>query len=294
MPLARILAATALVPLSALPAAADVTARDVWSNLRTSWESFGGEFSGTATDASGGRLEIDGMGLSWTLPKDGGTLQIRQSAFALVENGDGTVSFDIPDKMTLTVSGDIEKSGPFSGTLIMSPEEFSMKASGRPDEVTYTFDGTRLGYRLGEWTSDTAELDKLEFSGAVEALKGTSTVTVTDRVTMTSSSTTGAQTFEMNSDDGKGGTMESDGSAASALAEIVMILPKGGLDVMDMAAAFRKGTSFSVVNALTDYETTQIVRSGDQLSLEPAEQRRQLRPFAQPRRKRSGDGSLGH
>lgn len=265
MPLARILAATALVPLSALPAAADVTARDVWSNLRTAWEAFGGEFSGTATDGSGGRLDIDGMGLSWTLPKDGGTLAIRQSAFGLVENDDGTVSFDIPDEMTLTVSGDTEKSGPFSGTLLMSTEDFSMEASGRPDEVTYTFDSTRMGFRLGEWTSESTDVAELGFEGAVEAMKGTSTVTVTDRVTMTSTSTTGLQTFEVTSADGKGGTTESDGSAASSLAEVVMILPKGGLDVMNMAAAFAKGTSFSVVNKLTDYETTQVIRHDDKL-----------------------------
>ncbi len=133
-------------------ALADLTANDVWADWQSYFTSMGYDIAGDES-ASGDTTTISNMTLSMEFPDDDGQFQMTMPEMTLTENGDGTVSIDLPESFPMTVVGQAEGEE-FSADVIYSHSQLKMVVSGTPEEMTYDYTAAKLGIVL-----DSLEMD---------------------------------------------------------------------------------------------------------------------------------------
>lgn len=240
---------------------AEVTADDVWQNTRDALATLGGDFT-AAKARRGDTLSITDMRMAFQLPFEVGSVSMTFPDFQLAENGDGTVSLTYPKTSTYNIAVEITDKGSFSGNLNMIYDNISYVASGTPGDVTYT-------YSIDKMMMDTSDIliegDNLpdeplniSMQGSVLGMSGTTRVKVASHVTIKSVMTIEDQDvlFKADLPDESGFEFRAIAKNQSTVSDVT--LPRNGMDIMNLAAAFRSGLSMTGTSSIDFSETRQI------------------------------------
>ncbi|TMM52405.1 DUF2125 domain-containing protein [Sulfitobacter sabulilitoris] len=155
LPLIPTAHATGLMGLLTLaqPAFADVTAMDVWED----WRSY---ISGMAYDVSadtameGQTLTVSNLRIDMKMEEGAGTAAMDLGTVQFTENGDGTVSIALPDRMPIVVNMTPPNEDPVTITMDYGQTGFAMTASGTPSDMQYVYSADRLELALREIIAD--------------------------------------------------------------------------------------------------------------------------------------------
>ena len=128
------LSLTALLFGSALPAAADVTAAEVWADWKDYLSSFGYSVSGTENQ-SDYTLTVSDLTMGMTIP-EAGDFSITMSEISFTEKGDGTVAVTLPQTMPMALTMQTEAGDPLALTVDYTHSGLSMIVSGSPADMT--------------------------------------------------------------------------------------------------------------------------------------------------------------
>ncbi len=136
--LARSTAIALCLPCGA--ALADLTASDVWTDWKSYMETAG--YSITASEVtSGGTLTVTGLAMDIDLGEDAGegTVRIVMDPVRFVEQGDGSVSIELPPQTSIDLNMTPESGEKVDVTIAYSQTDPVMSASGDPQDVTYEY-----------------------------------------------------------------------------------------------------------------------------------------------------------
>lgn len=139
-------------------ACADVTPRNVWDQWSHYIEGFGYQID-TPPVEEGRNLRFPDFQLTIDIPANpasgqrGGTITVSLGTVTLTDQGDGTVSVDIPATLPLVMTGDTEGEGDFDLKGQMTSANYRMIASGSPDDITYDFAADKIGLTIDELTT---------------------------------------------------------------------------------------------------------------------------------------------
>ncbi|WP_414898753.1 DUF2125 domain-containing protein [Rhodovulum sp. YEN HP10] len=162
----------------ALPAAADVTADEVWSSWQALAEGSGQSMSGTE-NRSGDRLIVENLQLS-AADNDGGSVRIGFDRVVFVERGDGSVAIEFPKSYPMTVEIRSTEPGRPEDKVTeldftVTQRDFEMIASGTPKALVQEFESPEVTLTLdrvsGEQPAD------IEASMTLDGMSGRYTQT---------------------------------------------------------------------------------------------------------------------
>lgn len=239
----RPLAVAALV-LAGLPAAAQITADDVWTRQTAVWQALGVQPRGSLM-RDGNRVVISAPGGEYLLPMGSGHVSWRGSDIVLIENRDGTVTMDPGPAPTISIVAELADMPDFylTADFAMTHAGWQWLASGSPDDLTIrkSFDRLTLESRQISATGiedfDTGALDVLlvaEGYAAESRIAGSAPITVTTTGTLDRFVTdAGATAPDLQS-------RSVSVSDASAFAT-TLVLPDEPPDLLDLAAGLRAG-----------------------------------------------------
>ena len=254
---ARLCATSALATFALYqPAMADVTADDVWQNIEAYMNVFGGD-TDFETSRDGDTLSVSDIAITWELPFDVGTLTATQTGFDLVENGDGTVSIQMPDQLVWGLAADINDEGNFSGALYVDQEGVTSIVSGVPGEVTYDYTADSVSFFLSDVTFDGSDTFSVEFNGSAKDLVSKTQIKVASLVTLTSDISLGEQSSAFMMTDPNGVTTSSSGGATALTANTEAAFPRSGMTILNLADAFAKGMRLTSNSQISNYATQQ-------------------------------------
>ncbi|WP_371229408.1 DUF2125 domain-containing protein [Roseovarius sp. 2305UL8-3] len=246
---------TAVALVAGLPALADVTAEDVWQNLRAPIMAMGGQIEAETTRKDN-QLEVGENVITFQLPMDQGSVTMTSSGFTLAENGDGTVSLLYPGSMVFSMSATGPDGLLGSGTLTMDSASYTGMASGDPGDVSYDYglDGAEI--KLTELTLPEAPEFTFEMTGTMTGAEGTYRVTEGDIVTMALEGTGGDVQFDTAMTDDTGVSSKSSQTTSGGTTSITMAIPNGKVDIMNLSQALRDGLEMSIKAKDTRLDTT--------------------------------------
>ncbi|KPA21144.1 hypothetical protein shim_26090 [Shimia sp. SK013] len=161
----RRLTATAI--LAALPATwaqADVTAMDVWENMRAHAAVFGGNLAARLEETEDGlKASIITYRTSLKVPEDGigsrplhvADIEISLPDLLFAEASDGSVTLHVPENRPIVF--DFATEHDFAASIPISVETLKMKARavGEPGAITYGYTTPRLRFALKFSATDT-------------------------------------------------------------------------------------------------------------------------------------------
>lgn len=253
-------ASTALVTLFAAGAVrADVTADDVWRNIRAYAGAFGGSLS-VETARSGNTLKVGELAMHWGLPMDAGRVSLTQSGFDLVEQGDGTVAVVIPQDFAMHFAVEPMDKPRMAGTGVLGHDGMVIVASGRPGDVTYTSSVGSMTVTVTDLEIPEVEAAEAEISVTMTDFTSEQRVVVDKVVSLTGSTQYATQDMVMNYVGPGNANIESTAKISGASATYALDLPRNGMDVLNLAAAIRDGLKGHVASEMQGYETHQSIR----------------------------------
>lgn len=138
---------------------ADVTPQDVWDQMRAYMSSFGYEVE-TQPVADGTSLRLPELTMAVPVPADpttgitGGTIRLKMGEIALTDQGNGTVSVEIPNVLPITITGDSLGQRSFRMLASLTSSGYATTASGNPDDITYDFSAAKIGMAVQEITAE--------------------------------------------------------------------------------------------------------------------------------------------
>ena len=146
----RLPAMTALALVLAAPAAqADVTAAQVWDDWQDYFNGVGYTVSGLVKPTTNG-VNVDNLVLSSDLPEGGGTVSVTMGDVSFSEAGDGTVDVGLQEDMRIAFDVKPEDGERAVGTLFFRATAPSLRVSGDPEEIIYTYASTDATVTLEE------------------------------------------------------------------------------------------------------------------------------------------------
>lgn len=165
----------------ATPAAAEVTAEQVWNDMRSYLTSFGYEVQGREA-MSGDTLTISDVSVRMGLPEDGGTATVEMPELAFTEAGDGTVTITYPGTAEIRVAARPEGEEPVDAALAFTQSGLEVVVSGDDTQMTYDYTAERLGLALAELVVDGDPVPSESASGTLtmQGMSGQSVVTPGD------------------------------------------------------------------------------------------------------------------
>lgn len=232
----------ALSAVLAVPAAADVSAADVWANQQAYVGAFGLRLTGTLegdTLTAPKAVAIFPMGL--------GSFELTGDDIEMRDAGDGTVSISYPSPYGIDFSGFVEDGGTFSGRLLMTHSGYDIAASGEPGDVTYETTGTDLRLEMQEFTLS-GDMN-MDLSGIISVDQFTSSNRVTegDMLTLASNSETGTTQIQVIVTDADAGVIStSEQTVQPTSTSLQAAMPTGGIDLFNLSAALRDGLSIDL------------------------------------------------
>jgi hypothetical protein len=240
--MSRVSAAALLVlGLTAQGALADVTAEDVWQDWKGYLAGFGYEVTGTPQSGAQG-LVIPDLGLSQTLPEDGGRVEMRLGRIELRERGDGTVSVIYPESLPMALALTPAEGEAVTALLRMAHSGLEITASGTPGALRYVYSADDLRFDLGEVTVDGVPVDQLEAKLRLAGIAGASVTQPEEGGRrFLQDVTSGPVQYELRFTDPEAGSaLDYAGEVQSLGYNARMHLPDG-LDASDMSAALAAG-----------------------------------------------------
>ena len=241
MKVQRILGSSAAAICFALPAAADVTAAEVWQDWKTLYEGYG--YGVTATETAGaGSLTLSDVRLT-AAAAEGSSAEAVIPQIVLTERGDGTVGVTMSESFPFTFSAEAEGTRS-SGAMDYSAAGFAMVVSGDPGNLSYDYsaDSLTLSLRDLEVEGETAEIAAA--SVTITAMKGNTRSEGTAPRKLTQTMTADSMTYELGFNDPASGKFQMTGTAAPVTIEGRGTLPEGGIDQNDIQAALDAGFAF--------------------------------------------------
>ncbi|MEM0947023.1 MAG: DUF2125 domain-containing protein [Pseudomonadota bacterium] len=175
---ARLLATAATATLVAAgPAAADLTANDVWSSWQKTMTEMGQTVDVASVSQTGERLTLDGVTVSMLSPDADFTVLVDQ--IVLAEETDGTVAISVSPEYALKLSTLSVDGDDVEVDMTLSNEGLELTASGDPDAISYAYAVRRLALNLDSATEDGEPLD-MTISVGFDTVTGTYDVTAGD------------------------------------------------------------------------------------------------------------------
>ncbi|WP_172300113.1 DUF2125 domain-containing protein [Pseudoruegeria sp. HB172150] len=259
--------------LAPLPALADVTPEDVWSNLQAAAAALGGEMSADVA-RDGDVLSVSDMRIVFQLPLGSGSAEIAAGDMTLTDNGDGTVSMGGPAEQEIAMSADITGEG--SGTLRMSyvMDGYSNTASGEPGNVSYdyeiggiviSYDGIELDEALSE------EAGTFDMSGTFEIADMVGTYRYIEgdmfRLETNGSFGEGAMdvSYSISGPDDESVTTDMTATYGEMTAEGEIELPSDGVSLLALGDALRAGMLVNFKAEGAGQSSDQTTRVGDEV-----------------------------
>lgn len=256
----KLASTTALTTLMATSFAhADVTADDVWQNYKDYINAFGGEYSAT-TSRNGDSLAIAPQTWTFELPQELGSVAFSLPAFTLDEKGDGTVALAYPETFKMGLKVVLRDEDDFAGEVIMTTSGFEMIASGAPNDVTYVYSADQMTMALGDIEFEGNEDTEVTMAGVFADIAGTSRIAVGNQIDATTQMQMAGHNFDMSAVDKEGVELTYNGGGETMTSDAKLVLPRGGLDILNLAAALNSGLSLTGTSVITDYGTTQITK----------------------------------
>lgn len=222
---------------------ADVTADQVWTDMKGYLEGLGYTVTGSE-QAAAGTLTVNNLSLSMQMPEESGAVNVALDGLVLSETGDGRVSIRLPARMPVAfTSTPPEGSGEdMSGTLDYTHSGFEMIVSGDPDNMTYDYSATEMALALTSLIVDGSPVDIGTARMSLTDITGSSTSAGDDLRQIAQRMSAGAMTYLLdiaNPDDPSGrlsvaGGLDTLGFTGN------MALPREA-DMNDMPAALRAG-----------------------------------------------------
>ena len=176
----------------AAPAAADITAAELWAEWQADFGTMGGEFAADVSETGNG-LSVTNMQITSSSPGFNMTQSFGQ--VNMIDNGDGTVTVDYVTDWRFAVDFDVEGERG-SVEFIIALEGDNHVVSGDVSAYTYTSTIERLTMSVGEVSSSNGLAPKLDLEFVFEQLNGAVTLAGArgERV-MSGDQTLGGMTF---------------------------------------------------------------------------------------------------
>lgn len=160
-------ATIALLVAAATPAAADLTADDVWQGWDAALTQVGATRTGDI-ERDGSVVTLHRPGIAFDLPQGWGTVEWRAETLILSENTDGSVSLSFPRglPLSLSVTTDLPlRHRTLSISAELTAEGLGWRYDGVPGEMQSTFTAQRLtlemlgprGTNIGTWVGMEAD-----------------------------------------------------------------------------------------------------------------------------------------
>ena len=141
--------------LPATAAFADLTSADVWSDWKAYMTSAGYEVSADES-TSGGTLTVTGLNMSMQFAEDEseGTANIAMETLRFVEQGDGSVSIELPEQTSINVTMQSESGETAAFSLNFEQANPVMNAVGDPGDLTYEYSAPAAAMIMSGLTID--------------------------------------------------------------------------------------------------------------------------------------------
>ncbi len=142
--------AGALTVSAVMPAFADVTAREVWDELKGYYESFGYYVEIGTENISGGVVTISQMTLTMQIPDEDEKVRATVDSLILRETGNGSVAIELPESSALAIqvvdNGDVE----VQVNIAMDLENFEGLVSGALGNLRIENEGDSMSFKVSE------------------------------------------------------------------------------------------------------------------------------------------------
>ncbi|RYG91112.1 hypothetical protein EU803_08405 [Loktanella sp. IMCC34160] len=237
-----------------MPALAEVTADDVWTNMQAQTRAMGATLTAKQS-RTGETVTVEAQTIAWTLPEGIGSLTLTAPGFAMVEQGDGTVQILYQAtqtyRMDLVIEGD-------TATLDVRMDGATphMTASGDPGDITYSV------HVAGGMTAAVSTHAPGEAPVTIDVVVEGGEAEIQYRVTEgpllaiagQATSLPGRFDAEMQMGAEVAGTVF--GTVGGAESSFELNLPSDGFDILNVAAALRAGLSLDLKSALESSDYT--------------------------------------
>lgn len=245
-------------------ASAEVTADDVWQNTRDVLATFGGDFSATKA-RRGDTLAITDMRMAFQFPFDAGNMTATFPDFQLIENGDGTVSLSYPETSAYKIAVEFTDKGTLSGSINVTVDNMSYIASGTPGVVTYVYSADNVTYNSSDISIKGGQSVDIAISGSVSDVSTTTRIAVASLVSINTDYSAASQELSVQISNPEEETIDTQNSFTGLFGATTIILPRGGLDIMNLAAAFRAGLNVTAATTTETYESRRVVMSNGEM-----------------------------
>ncbi len=163
--------ASLLALLMALPATADVTATEVWSDWKSYMETYGYQIA-AREDLSGKVLTVSDVTMTTQLPENGGTVSIAMDRMTLTEQADGTVAVVMPATMPIVAAMKGTDGKAIDLEIDYTQTGLTMTVSGNPDNIGYAYAAEELAMTATRVVVDGAALDLRAARAAMTGMTG--------------------------------------------------------------------------------------------------------------------------
>jgi len=239
----RAIASVLALGLSGQAVLADISAEDVWADWKAYFTETGYTVFGTETETGNGLAVTDlTMSIDTDEPKSSASITFSEVTF--FENGDGTVTVDMPDAVPLRFSGE-DVDGPFAVDMTLSQAGDKMTVSGTPGATLYDYGASEIKLVLDSFKTAGREVPEegVQATLTLANIASQTNVTVDGARSYTQSLSADSMTYGLNFRDPSTGeqfafsgqftTLDADGSG---------MLPEN-MDPEDMAAMLVAGLS---------------------------------------------------
>jgi hypothetical protein len=234
--------AAAILVLTTQTAHAELTANDVWSD----WKDYLGSTGYTVTGdeaRSKGDLTVSEVEIRMVGPEGLSSFEITMDSLVFSENGDGTVSVTMPERIPMAFVAEDDEDGLVSGVLTYAHTDTGMIASGSPDDVTYTYSTARAQMELGSLVADGEQVpgEAMKFLLTTEDVDATTRLLKGELRNYSQQMTIGSVSYDITFDDPDS---EDRGSLTGRMSDVVLegtgVLPLD-MDPADFDATLQAG-----------------------------------------------------
>ncbi|WP_165929217.1 DUF2125 domain-containing protein [Shimia isoporae] len=253
------------------PAYAEITAMDVWENMRTTASVFGGNLAARLEESDDGlNASIVTYRLSLTAPTSNNgqppahlaDIEIMLPDMSLKETSQGTVqlNYDLSAPYVFTVS--LSEGETFAVSTSLSASNGTMAATGTPEKITYDYAAERFQINVGPFQiPDEDDVFEMKMSFGYENLLGQSLIDTSNGLKISSSSRNSLNTFTSEdrepSEDGSIKITSTKGTSRGVTASSELSLPSGEINLFNLARALRSGLQISARMAADHYDETE-------------------------------------
>ncbi|WP_323783892.1 DUF2125 domain-containing protein [Thalassovita sp.] len=233
----------AAILLSATAAWADVKPTDVWGDWKSQLAGYGYDIS-AQENMSGGDLQITDLKMNITLPEDEGTVDVALTGVKFHDNGDGTVSVQLPAIMPIDVHVEAKDENPVDITVNYTTTGLAMVVSGTPENMTTTYSAASMGMALAGIVESGNPVEMGDANFTLNNVSGNSSTGGTDIKTRKQDFRAESLFYliDMANPDNAADKVMLKGQLNGLSSNFAAEMPKG-VDFQDMAAALAAGFS---------------------------------------------------